>query len=183
MNIRDILKLAADLLGMADVANEIMRFSGTPSGEIEAFLRCYHLVESEIALDYLPLIRKDAMKAEDGKLHFADFPEEPVDIRKVTAGGLKVRFTLYEGYLELPAGTTDVEVTYAYAPKKRLISDKSVFTGKVTERILGYGVASEYCFAACRYDESKMWGERYREALRSAGLLRRTLSVRSRRWV
>ena len=106
-----------------------------------------------------------------------------LDLRELiaTPGGRKgFAFTLSpDGVL---CDCSSAEVTYSYAPKKKGIGDSSELGGKISPRLMALGVASEYCFVKGRTEEGKIWGVKYREALKSAGILRHPLSVRSRRW-
>lgn len=80
------------------------------------------------------------------------------------------------------AACAEAEVTYTYAPKRKSLSDSSEHGERISPRLMALGVVSEYCLIKGRTEEGKLWGVKYREALRSAGILRHPLSVRSRRW-
>ena len=182
MLIRDVITLAAQMLGREDLLGEIP--GDTAEGEVGALLRCYNIVENEIALDYFPLINTERLNVSGGKITFTQFSYTPVEIKKVTnTSDMGVPFSVYSAYLEVPKGYSAVNVTYSYVPEKKELGGETAFTERISARLLAFGVVSEYCLATGRYEEGKLWGERYRDALRAVGILRRPLSVRSRRGV
>ena len=84
--------------------------------------------------------------------------------------------------LRLP-GSGTYTVVYTYAPAAPQIGGETAFSDKVSARLLAFGVAKEYLLSAGRYAEATVWESKFREALQKAGLSRRKLCVRARRWV
>ena len=55
--------------------------------------------------------------------------------------------------------------------------------GRVTARLVSFGVAREFCLSRGMFEEAKLWDSRFLDAVRAVGVPRRALSVRPRRWV
>lgn len=180
MTVREILLLAASMLDMEDVRLSL-ESAGEADGEGAALLNAFHLVENEIALDYFPLKKKEHLPFEDGKLLFTRFSRLPVNIHSVKCNGQKVRFAIFPAYLQ--ADCAEADILYSYAPERKTLTDECELGGNISARLVALGVASEYCLTKGMFEAAKMWALRYRDALRAAGILRRPLSVRSRRWV
>ncbi len=53
----------------------------------------------------------------------------------------------------------------------------------VSARLLALGVAAQYCLVNGETGRAAVWDKKFRDALRAKNLLRRTVSIRSRRWV
>lgn len=111
MLIKDVLILAAEELGRADIVPLIeaaytAAATGTaPSGEAATLLRCYHLVENEVALDHFPLKAEETFPPSDGEVAFTQFSRAPVDVLGVRdASGMRIPFTVRPARLLLPAG-------------------------------------------------------------------------------
>lgn len=182
MKVKEILALAAVLLGRSDLAETVA--SSQKTEETDALLTCYNVVESEVALDYFPLKRTETFPAPEGELRYTQFSHLPVNICSVGDGTRRgVRFTAYPDYLALEGARDRVEVTYMYAPSKKESDDECEFGDRLPSRLFALGVASEFCLMTKAYPEGKAFALRYRDALQHAGILRRSLSVRSRRWV
>ncbi len=184
MLVKEVVALAAETLGMSDLAKQVTAQVGAPEGEIKSLLRCYNLIENEVALDFFPLKTSETFSPAEEKISYKDFSSAPVNILKVTdEGGTPLTFRVLPTYLSLPGCTRRVRVTYSYSPEKKQLDEETAFSDHISARLLAFGVASEYCITNRKFSEGAMWGRRYRDALRAAGILRRTLSVRSRRWI
>lgn len=59
MKVREIAALAAEYIGREDLAEALSVLEGEPEGELKALLRCYNLVENEVAIDYFPPKREE----------------------------------------------------------------------------------------------------------------------------
>ncbi len=190
MLIKDVLILAAGELGRADFVPLIEQAytaaaSGTePEGEAAELLRCYHLVENEVALDHIPLKAAENFLPADGAVLFTRFSKTPVDVLDVRgAGGERVAYTVQPTRILLPHATGEVTVVYSYVPARAQITGETAFSDKISGRLLSYGVAYEYLLTGGRYAEAAVWEEKFRAALRAAGLDRRKLWIGARRWV
>lgn len=178
MTVREVLLLAAAFLDDSGLASAVS--GSTADGEAGVLVNCFNVVENEIALDDYPLKKTETLQFSKGILPYTSFSAPPVDVCAVESGGIRQRFKLTPEGVKCDCRTADV--TFTYAPKKKDIADTSELDGKISPRLVALGVASEYCFIKGRTDEAKIWGVKYREALRAAGILRHPLSVRSRRW-
>ncbi len=178
MTVREVLTLAATLLDDSGLASALA--GDTATGEAATLLTCFNVVENEIALDDYPLKKTEKLLFENGRLPFSAFSSPPVDVCAVKSGGIGLKFTLSADAVLCACGSADV--TYTYAPAKKGLGDKSELGGKISARLMALGVASEYCLIKGMTDEAKVWAVKYRDALKCAGILRRSLSVRSRRW-
>lgn len=185
MQVKEILTLAAQNLGREDLKEALE--GGEPSAETQKELACllrgYNFVENEIALEYFPLKAEETFACADGRLSYTLFAHAPVNIHKVTDGaGKEIDFKLFPAYLSVPAAA-EATVLYSYAPEKKNFEDESAFSGRISARLMSYGVASEFLLANARYTESDLFQKRYQDVLRAAGILRRRLSMHARRWV
>lgn len=184
MTVKEVIELAAQCLGREDLSEAVASLEGEPEGEVKALVRCFNLVENEVALDYFPLRKEETFTPQTRELPYLGFASAPVDILGVTDGaGRAVEFEARTMNIYLPAEYDKVTVTYSYAPAQKEIDGVSDFSGKVSARLLALGVAAEFCLTASRFSEAAMWDKRFRDALRAAGIIRRKLSMRSRRWV
>lgn len=200
MKVKEVLMLAAENLGRQDLSDALARqgeeeseqqtgeqngeqFDGYPD-EIKSLVRCFNLVENEVALDYFPLKKEETFVPEGRIVPYTQFSSSPVDVLKVTdERGGDAEFEIRTAYLYLPEACGKVKVTYSYAPVQKTLFDDSEFSGKVSLRLMSFGVAAEFCLSASRFSEAAVWERRFLDALRAAKLIRRKLSMRARRWI
>lgn len=190
MTVKEVIALAAGCLGRDDLISALEKSANEISDderlELSALLRCYNFVENEVALDYCPLKKEETVGVAENKIHYTELSSVPVNVRKVVCGGYLARFSAYPAYILLSDGWQgNATVVYDYIPNtKASFEEESEFSGKgVSARLLAYGVTAQYCLVNGETGRAATWDKKFRDALRAKNLLRRTVSVRSRRWV
>lgn len=177
ITVKDIVKTAVGLVGSTADTED------SSSEEILLFVRCFNLVENEVALDYIPLKKTETCEAEGCVLYTA-LGSTPLHILGVTdAGGRVLHFHTLPDCIDLEGYKGKVNVFYAYAPALKTYEEATDFEGAVSARLLAFGTAAEYLLACGKYAEASVFDGKYRDALNAAAQPRRRLSVRARRWV
>ena len=190
MTVKEVVVLAAGCLGRDDLISALNKGESTLTAdeklELDALLRCYNFVENEVALDYCALKKEETVSVTDNKIYYTKLSSPPVNIRKVVCGGYVQRFSAYPAYILLSDGWQgNASVVYDYIPStKTAFSAQSEFSDKgVSARLLAYGVTAQYCLVNGETGRAAVWDKKFRDALRAKNMLRRTATVRSRRWV
>ena len=183
MTVKEVIITAAGLL---ELEEKVTAFIGgnadVGAEETAALVRCFNLVENEVALDYFPLIAEETIKTDTGRVAYKDLGKAAVRILGVkTEVGNAIDYKLYPEYLSAQPGI--LVIGYTYTPEKKTLEGTSDFQLVVSERLLAYGVAAEYCFATGYYEEGEAWNKKYKAALAAAYRSTPAKSLRSRRWV
>ncbi len=182
MLVKEVIMLAAANLGREDLVQSASALTH-PMGELASLLRCYNLVENEIALEYLPLKREDVVHTQTCRLSFLSLSYAPVELISVKDdGGNDLPYTCYPDGIVLNRACV-AHVYYSYSPAEKKWSDEGSFSGKVSARLLALGVTCEFCLSRGQFSEAAVWQKRYQEALRAAAFRRRKRVMRSRRWI
>ncbi len=181
MTVREVIVLAATQLGIVDeVEGYLNNESMDGKRDTELLLTCFNLVENELALDYLPLYAEEEISS-TGKVAYSHLKHSAVHILRVTdEKGNSLKFTLFPDCFKTQAGK--VKIFYTYTPEKKEITEKSDFRDGY-ERMLSYGVASEYATAVGMYAEAAVWDKKYKDAIESAYYAKPNGRIRLRRWV
>ena len=191
MTVKEVIALAAGCLGRDDLISALDKgeeeISEEEKLELDALLRCYNFVENEVALDYCPLKREETVEVKENKIYYTELSQAPVNVRKVVGGGYLQRFAAYPAYILLSDGWLgSALVVYDCIPStKNSFDEESEFSQEsgVSARLLAYGVTAQYCLVNGENGRAALWDKKFRESLRAKNLLRRTMSIRSRRWV
>ncbi len=183
MTVREVVLQAARVL---ELETRIMEYidDGEDYAEHEAklLLGCFHAVECNLALNYLPLYAEDTLRTTTGRLEFSAFENSPVKIIGVTdENGDPVQYTLYPKYLKTKVGT--MSVTYTYTPSEKTWEEESDFSSLMPDRVLVYGILAEYCLIVGRYDDAAEWDKKYKAEVESVFKKRTCQRLSSRRWV
>ena len=184
MRVRDIMVLAAELVGRRDLADFTAGRSGADAGamqrERELLLRCYNLTENEIALDYLPLKMRECFVSE-GEIAYAALSAVPAEILAVRGEfGQKLAFTAEEKGIRVRAGK--VEVEYSRRPAVKGEEDKPECAAADGGRLLALGTACEYALLSGMTEEAALLDKRFRDALACACRIHGG-RFRMRRWI
>ena len=182
MTVKEVVILAAEELGIGDVVKGYLN-GDVSQGETEtlALLRCFNLVENEVALDYLPLFAEDTVLTETGIVEYSSLSKTAVRILSVKdKAENSVKYKIYPTYLIAQAG--EITIRYTYTPTAKGLDDLSDFVLLVSARLLAFGVAAEYCFSSGLYDEGEAWNKKYKDALKAAYRAKPAKVLRSRRW-
>lgn len=190
MTVKEVITLAAGCLGREDLIPAFDKAAGALTEdeklELDALLRCYNFVENEVALDYCALKKEEEVEVTENRIYYTALSSVPVNIRKIVCGGYLARFSAYPAYVLVSDGCVGTAtVVYDYIPATKVsLEDESEFTGQgVSARLLAYGIAAQYCLVNGETGRAATWDKKFRDALRAKNLLRRTVVVRSRRWV
>ena len=191
MTVKEVITLAAGCLSRDDLISALDKseeeLSEDEKLELDALLRAYNFVENEVALDYCPLKREETIEVKENKIYYTELAQVPVNIRKVVGGGYLQRFAAYPAYILMSDGWLGrVSVVYDCIPStKNSFDEESEFSREtgISARLLAYGVAAQYCLVNGESGRAALWDKKFRDSLRAKNLLRRTVSVRSRRWV
>ncbi|MBQ8309068.1 MAG: hypothetical protein IJX96_04465 [Clostridia bacterium] len=182
MTVKEILKAAAVELGMATEVEAY--FDGTyPDGitAVTDLLRCFNLVENELAIDYLPLYAEEEVESDTGAIYFSSLSRSVVRILRVCdEWGNDAAFKLFPDYLKTQGGK--VAIRYTYTPKEKTVDGVSDFASNVSLRLFAYGIAAEYSLASGLFEDAALWDKKYKDAITAAYRSNPCRRLRSRRW-
>lgn len=69
---------------------------------------------------------------------------------------------------------------YATAPTADDIEDDSAVFNRISDRVICYGIAAEYCITK-GLDEAELWDGRYKQAIENAGA--RSVKIKARKFL
>lgn len=185
---RECLEKAAFFLKLGDV--EAALKSGTEQsldergkGELEKLLGCLDFTLSDIAADYIPLIKKETLMPKENRIYFRELEREITHIVTVKQKGVKARFRLLGDSLMLPQNA-ETEVTYAYKPLKAALDGSSEWEGGIPgSKTVALGIASEYCLLEGMTDDALVFDRRFKDAIDSRRPDRTDKRMPPRRWL
>ena len=168
MKIKDIITATAALLNQHDVIGYLEETVNDPSAEtlskIDLEMRLLNLVLSELAAGYVPMVYKEEMTAENGKIEYADLKYSATRILSIEdASGEKASYVQHPSYIEICDGVYTVE--YEHSPASFALEETVNMGERILPSLIAYGVAAEYCITQGRFEEAVMWRKRYSEGV------------------
>ena len=182
LTVQEIALAAATQLGIEGKVREYFLGVNT-EGEEEAktLVRCFNLIESELALDYLPLYAEEELESKTGAVYYDEFDKPIVRVVKITdEWDNDVKFKLYPEYVKTQGGK--LKITYTYAPTEKTKDDATDYAAQVTLRLFTFGVLAEYALAHGRFEEAAIWDKKYKDSIAAAYRSNPSVKLRARRW-
>ena len=187
MNVKDIISAAATLLSREDICTYLTEGTAedlTPTQkDTDIILRCFNLVENEIALEYKPLIFRESITSADGIINFDTLEKPILDVVRIEdESGNKINYKLYHTYLKTKP--ENCIIYYSYIPEKKQIGGVSDYTDSdMPQRVIAMGIACEFSLISAMYDEAVMWDKRYKDSLERICSKKIKKVMPARRWI
>ncbi len=183
MEVVDIIRSAAWYAGVLELVdmyldeNEMDGYQAT-----QDFLRAFNNVENQLALEYLPLVQKEAFETETGEVYFGEFSYKLVRIVKVyNEKGEELAFEIMPMYLQTQPGNIIVE--YTYTPYEKDVYDTTEHCIYVAQPLYVYGMLAEYYTARGEFQEAAVWDKKYKDAISASYRMQKGKRVAGRRWL
>lgn len=188
MKVKDIIREAASALGLTDAVDYcdgVNVSSGTTpaAGEEDAnaLLKFFHRVETEAAVNYVPLIFEEAVDSNDGKILISALSKKFLRAAYLfDKNGVRAQYKTYPEYIKT-AQKCGV-LGYAYYPAEKTIADESDYSADELEKAFVAGIAAEYYLKKQLFEEADVYGREYKAALDVARRLQKGNSFKARRW-
>ena len=169
MTIKDIIKISATYLGKNNVLEYLAEENGNYGDavqQIDNLTRCANLVIGELAASYFPMKKSEIKRTVNGKINFSEFTENIMRVDGVyTENGDKTDYKVKP--LAIEVNCSSVIVEYTYLPSNYGLTDVIGYKdSEVNERLIAYGVCSEYSIIERNFDESIMWRNRFNEEIK-----------------
>lgn len=199
MKLREIVKLSSIMLNIEDVLNstklydesfDVLDEDTTLTGDtnidktFNLLIRCFNLVYSEIATDYLPLINKEEIEVKNGQFELKNLNKNFYKLVKLEDKNFNsVNCEIYNDILYSLDG--EYNLVYCYKPSfATLNSEINDFNGKITDRVLAYGLNKEYCYILGLYEDAESYKTKFEESLKSLNVIKKNIVLKNkRRWI
>ena len=199
MKLREIVKLSSIMLNIEDVLNSTKLYDEsfdvldedttlTSDTNIDKtfnlLIRCFNLVYSEIATDYLHLINKEKIEVKNGQFELKNLNKNFYKFVKLEDKNFNsVNCEIYNDTLYSLDG--EYGLVYCYKPSfVTLNSEIDDFNGKITDRVLAYGLNKEYCYILGLYEDAESYKTKFEESLKSLNVIKKNIVLKNkRRWI
>lgn len=188
MTAKEIIKNVCIYLGKEDILTSSFfepdgqEISIDAQKDIEKMLKCINDITEELATQYIPITKTKVIQLDGGAIDLFsidDYIHEIISVKSLS--GKTLRYVISGNKMVCLA--SKVEITYKVYPEEiTLEGNAENFGGKLSARIIAYGVASEYCFLEMLYDDATLWETRYKNALLNAQRKKGELKLKKRGW-
>lgn len=188
MTAKEIIKNVCIYLGKEEILNSSFfdpngqELTSKEQADLNKMLESLNFVIEEIATDYLPILKTKQVELNDGAMLLKNIDDNLQEITSIkTLSGKTLRYALSCDKLICLA--SKVEITYKVYPNRvQMEQQVESFGGKLSARVIAYGVASEYCYLEMLYDDASIWEARFKNALLVAQRKKGELKLKKRGW-
>lgn len=188
MTAKEIIKNVCIYLGKEDLlASSFFEHNGEELSkenqkDIEKIVKCLNDVTEELATQYIPILKTKEVELKQGTIDVYAIDDNIFEIVAVkTLSGRTLRYVVSGNKMVCLA--SKAKITYKVYPEQiNADGEAESFGGKISARIIAYGVASEYCFLDMLYDDATLWESRYKNALLNVQRKKGEIKMKKRGW-
>lgn len=148
--------------------------------EVSVYINCLNNVRNEIATEYIPNVKIEKVKTQNGRVDYSSLSKNVIEILSVKDSlGDKLTFDAFDDYLLVSA--SEVEITYNASPEEVTYNDK--FSSTIPERVYAYGVIREFYFIQALYEDASIWEARFKNSLQALERKKTETVIPRRRWL
>lgn len=186
MKVKEVLKSASVMIGREDVAkyleDDSVEVGVNTLPTVNVLVSLLNLVVGELAGTFIPMIKREKVKAVGGKIYYAALSERCVKVvGTYLLDGSQTDYDFTPEFMRVYAD--EILVEYEYIPPNYDLAGDIGYTEKeITASTLAYGLCAEYCISQGDFDQAVMWHERYVDSISCHRKLKNS-SVRERSFV
>ena len=169
MKLYKIAKIVNDVIGLqlSDAYFSDSDTTATSDSVVKKLITCCNFVLERLYSDYATAICKTTISVTGGVANTSALRLNRV-ISLVSADGQDAKFRYTENGLEVETDGT-YNLTYAKLPQELTWqSEVTLPSPRITERIYSYGVIAEYYSMLGDYANSRLWEDKFTNALKAA---------------
>ena len=165
MKVQEIIKLVCDFVGEKELREKLdaeATLTDKQQEKIDAMVRCFNLVNKEVATDFVPFLTKEEV---DGQIiNFSSLKKKVVHIFALkNRFGMNLRFKCFPNFVEAEGRAKTV--LYSFFPEELVLTDEVQCASCLSARVFAYGVASEYLLIFGISDDAEIWENRFKQSL------------------
>lgn len=186
LNVNNIIKSASIMLSVEELKNiPDLKNDDMTLNLKELMLYSLNEVLADLCTNYFPLIIEEEVSLKDGCIYYDDLSKQIVRLYAVKAEDNKtLAYQKYADHIRLYANLKNVIVRYSIMPKKvnDLNTEISDIHIDITDYLVALGVATEFCLIRGKLSEATIYDQKYKDAIESAKIPRKSMYLKSRNW-
>ena len=167
MTLKDILKLVCEFVNEKEIVSKWENnesLTTKQSEKVGRMVKCFNLVNQEIASDFLPFLFEEAVNVTNGVLSYSTLTKNVINIYQLKDSlGRSLEFRNFPNYVEVKGVAK--KVIYSFLPDELGLNDNVPTARGLTARVYAYGVACEYLLLEGFGSDAEIWEERFKESL------------------
>lgn len=163
--LKDILLQTAELINRDDLIEALKSENQSllSQNDILRLISYYNYTIETLCENYFNITNTQTMTSDNNrKINYLSFTFEPTKILSVTKNNKPIFFSEFSKYILVPETCTRYEITYKYIPDQVTnFSDDVVLPKGVSNRIICYGIASEFMASKNQPTQAEYWNNKF----------------------
>lgn len=164
--LKDILLKTAELINRDDIIEglnkELTNNPQSIQNDITRLISYYNHTIETLCENYFHLTHSQELYSNNRKINFLSFDYEPTKIISVLKNKQPVYFSTYSKYILVSENHSKFEIIYKYLPDRTLnLYDNIKLPRGVTEKIVCYGIASEFLASKNQINQAEYWNNKF----------------------
>lgn len=186
MTVKDVLKTVAMLINREDILeflnNGYSSNYNLVNEDVDVLINSYNIVADEIATEYFKLKTIEKQTVYNGVIKCSNLKRNPISIISVVnKKGDKIPCKILPSEILLDEQEAIIE--YNYTPDTKGLDDVSDYSSTpIKNRVIAYGVATEYLLIKGAFEEAFVWHEKYVDALKGSLVKSKIKKLKGRIW-
>ena len=164
--LKDILLKTAEILNRDDIINELnnpTNSSQAIQNDIYRLISYFNYTLDTLCENYFNITNSQNIYSDkDKKISFLNFENEPTQILKVLCNDKPVFFSKYSKFITVPEAKKKYKIIYKFIPQRVTnLSDEIAMPTGVSEKLISYGMASEFFASKNLFEQSQYWNNKF----------------------
>ena len=168
--IKNILIKCAELTNRDDIVDELKAVSNVDEinnkniqNDIYRLISYYNFIVSNLFENYFEMKNVEVVLSnENGDIFYDNLIYAPININSVKNGNKDFSYEIHTTKISTSLPNELFEINYNYKPKEACnLTDKLNIPSFLSERIVCYGVVSEFLASKDQFDKSEFWKNKF----------------------
>ena len=169
--VKQILTKCVELLNRDDILNELKNSTSISDitnnlikNDVERLINYYNFTISNIFENYIFLEENELLLSdENNRIYFSNFKYKPIKIKNVLNTSMSsTNYTIHTTFISTNSQYTNYNIYYNYVPNEVSdINDEITHKNIINDKIVCYGVVSEFLASKDQYEKSEFWKDKF----------------------
>lgn len=165
--LKNILIKTSELLNRDDIIKELnSKIEGKSESikmDIARLISYYNYTIEKLCREYFEITFSETASSDSyRRISLQNLKYNPLKIIKIIRNQQEVFFSEFSTYVLVPNENTDYEIVYSYIPNQLTkLDDELILPKGVSEKIICYGIASEFLASKNSYTQSEYWNNKF----------------------
>ena len=157
INRDDLSKTLKEVNSINEITNEFVQ------NDITRMISYYNFIVNNVFEHYIKLENSETLRSdENNRIYYSNFKFKPVKILSVkNSSNSHTLFSVHSNFINTNCPDHEFNISYNYTPNNLSDLTDLIDISQLNEKIIIYGVASEFLASKDQFDKSEFWKNKF----------------------